>query len=509
MTEAAALAGSPDLLGPPERLHPLYLVTGIPKVLKGAWGLLAGGAVLAAQGMWWVAAMLVVGSIFVSMASLFIHWRKLEYRVGTHEIRIDSGWLNRVSRAIPFDRVTDVDLEQGPIHRLFGLARVKLETGASAGAKQDEGVLDTISLERAAALREYIRTRKGLPTTVQAAQETATETAPPIYAMDTLRVLIAGLFNFSLAVIAALFGVTQTMGDALGFDPFERQFWIDLFARSGPLRDSILDHQIAAAIAGSLLLILLGVGTGLIRTILREYGFRLDRTETGFRRRRGLLTLTDVSIPAKRVQAAILASGPVRRRFGWWVLKLQSLAQDGGKGDHVVAPLAREGEAAAVLGSLHWPLAPASGAWRRVSSAYFTSFAALVGPPIILPLLVPFMGSAGISVLAFAPFLGIVIVAWLVIAPILIAARWLGWRRTRYALDQEALFIETGWWRQRRSIVPMPKIQSVDLTESWWSRSFGVCTLRLGVAGGSGFSDHHVPALTRAEAETLRTELLA
>ena len=38
---------------------------------------------------------------------------------------------------------------------------------------------------------------------------------------------------------------------------------------------------------------------------------------------------------------------------------------------------------------------------------------------------------------------------------------------------------------------------------------FGICTLRLGVAGGSGFSDHHVPALTRAEAEALRAELLS
>jgi membrane protein YdbS with pleckstrin-like domain len=55
----------------------------------------------------------------------------------------------------------------------------------------------------------------------------------------------------------------------------------------------------------------------------------------------------------------------------------------------------------------------------------------------------------------------------------------------------------------------MRKIQSIDLSESWWTRLFGICTLRLGVAGGSGFSDHHVPALTRADAEALRAELLA
>jgi membrane protein YdbS with pleckstrin-like domain len=55
----------------------------------------------------------------------------------------------------------------------------------------------------------------------------------------------------------------------------------------------------------------------------------------------------------------------------------------------------------------------------------------------------------------------------------------------------------------------MRKIQSVDLAENFWSRAFGICTLRLGVAGGGGFADHHVPALSREEAQSLRAKLLA
>ncbi len=92
-------------------------------------------------------------------------------------LRIDSGWLSRTSRAIPFDRVTDVDLEQGPVHRLFGLARVKLETGASAGGKEEEGVLHTISLERAEALREHIRARRDGPRHSAVAETEAEGTA--------------------------------------------------------------------------------------------------------------------------------------------------------------------------------------------------------------------------------------------------------------------------------------------------------------------------------------------
>jgi putative membrane protein len=493
MSEAAAISADPDLLGPPERLHPLYLLTGLGQAVRGAWGMLVPAAYFAAEGSWLIVAVMAGLFAFFSIGSLYLRWRKLEYRVGAHEMRIDSGWLSRTSRAIPFDRVTDVDLEQGPLHRLFGLARIKLETGASAGGKEEEGVLHTISLDRAEALREHIRARKGLaPAAAAGKSETEGE---PLFAMGSKRVMTAGLFNFSLAVIAGLFGVTQTMGDALGFDPFERQFWIDLFARPGPVRDVIMADRVAAAVAGTILLILLGIGTGLVRTLLREHGFRLDRTETGFRRRRGLLTLTDVSIPARRVQAAIIASGPVRRRFGWLELKLQSLAQDGAKGDHVVAPLARQPEAGQILSSLHWPVAPAS-AWRPVSRAYVTSFIGILIP-------------ASLATIVALPFLGPVGLLWLAGAALAIGMRWLDWKTARYALDQDSLFVERGWWRHRRNILPRAKIQSIDVTESWWSRMFGISTLRLGVAGGSGFSDHHVPALTRAEADALRAELIS
>lgn len=491
MNDAAQPLGDTDL-GPPERLHPLYLITGLGKSFKGAWGLAVAGLALGSQGRWGVVVIIGAGFVAFSIGSLLLKWLKLEYRVGPHEIRIDSGFLSRNSRAIPFDRVTDVDLEQGPLHRLFGLARVRLETGASAGATDEDGVLDTIALARAEALREHIRARRGQAAVPVIAQDAGTA---PLFAMDKRRVAVAGLFNFSLAVLAGLFGVTQTMGDVIGFDPFRRRFWIDVLDRVEPARDALLAHQYIAAIGGSILLILIGSGTGIVRTLLREHGFRLDRTDTGLRRRRGLVTLTDVTIPAKRVQAAIIASGPIRRAFGWSVLKLQSLAMDGAKGDHVVAPLARPAEAAAILASLDWPAAPGEQHWRPVSRAYVTAFAAMMAPAMLIAI---------VAAALIQPW----IMLWVAGGGVAILARWLNWRRTRYALAESSLFIESGWWRRRRAIVPTRKVQSVELGESFWSRAFGICTLRLGVAGGGGFSAHVVPALSRADAETLRVQLL-
>ena len=480
-----------------ERLHPLYLLTGLGKVVKGAWGILAGGAYLAFQDKLGLALILFSGFVLFSTASLFLRWLTFEFRLEDDQLRIEQGLLNRNSRTIPFDRVTDVDIEQGPIHRVFGLARVRMETGASAAAKDAEGQLDAITLERAQAIREFIRARRGNTSAATGAlAEEEVEVAAPLFAMNGRRVAIAGLFNFSLAVIAALAGASQTLGDVIGFDPFSRSFWLEMVATTGPLRDYVLAHRYVAALGGTIVVLAIGVGTGLIRTVLREHGFRLERTSTGFRRRRGLLTLTDVTIPERRVQATILATGPIKRAFGWFTLKLQSLATDGKQGSHVVAPLATSDEATDIQHSLSRPMEPVTASWRSLPFGHFLSGAAVT------------VSAAAIALIAAAIFspLALFAAAGLGIATLV---NWLEWRRSRYALDAEHLFLERGWWRQRLAIVPVGRIQSIDLTENFWTRAFGFVRMQFGVAGGTMLSAFTIDALSPGDAETLRASLIA
>ena len=64
----------------------------------------------------------------------------------------------------------------------------------------------------------------------------------------------------------------------------------------------------------------------------------------------GLFTLTDMVMPIHRVQAAILQTGPVRQRFGWYHLKFTSLASDAsGETDHSAAPCASLAEIEPIL----------------------------------------------------------------------------------------------------------------------------------------------------------------
>jgi putative membrane protein len=489
---------SPDdaAVGPPEHLHPLFLLTGFGGSLRGMAGGYAAIGYLAVSGRMRTALIGAVLLILFMAAGLFLYWRRFEYRVGANEIRIDSGILNRTHRSIPFGRIQDVDITQGPVARLLGLAKVKFETGGSAG--EEEGVLQAIRLERAQELRKLVRAWRGQVAVVatDAPEEATPADTPPIYAMDLRRLLLAGTFNFSLAVFAGLFGLTQTFGDVLGFDPFSRGFWLSLLSAGDPIRDYIIAHQVPTAVAGVVVLLLVGVVTGVVRTVLTDFGFRLDRTGVGLRRRRGLLTRTDVTLPVNRAQAAVIGTGPVRDRFGWRELRLQSLAKDeGSRGAHVVAPLARDEEVGDILGELGWAQLPSSIGWIRVSRAYVGILLAAMAP----------LYAAAIANLILIPLAG---AAFVVALLVVIAVRFLAWSRTGYAIDGDRLLTRTGWWQRRITVLPARKIQSVDLRESFVSRLFGVASLQFGVAGG-GMTGHSIPAIPRGEARMLRDRLLS
>lgn len=484
----------------PQRLHRAYFVTGLGQAAKGSFGLIAAGAYFGISGRWWLLGVMTVLYVAVTLLTLWLRWVRFSYRVTDDDIVIESGLISTQHRAIPFERIQDVNIEQGPIARLIGVARLKLETGAAAGGEGEEGILETVSLTRAAALRDLIRAHRATGGIRLAAGDEARDVPEhverPVFAMTPRRVLESGLYNFSLAVFAVLGGLLQQGGDLFGFNPFKRAFWNSLVDTGSPFADYLLTHRRVSALAGIATLVVVGLATGVVRTLLRDYNFRLTRTETGLRRQRGLLTLTDVIIPVRRVQAAIVGTGPVRVRAGWHSLKLQSLARDDAKqGDHDVAPFARLDEIEPILAELGMALPAQKTEWRRVDPAYAVEFALWLMLPAIATLVV-----AGFGILQ--ALLG---TAGLAIA---VVGRALAWRRYCYAHDADRILIRRGFWRQRTIILPLANIQSADIAHNFVTRAFGVAALKFGVAGGSGLSNHEIAALPLEQAYALRAELL-
>jgi putative membrane protein len=58
------------------------------------------------------------------------------YRIGSDAITVRSGLLARNRREIPFARIHNVEVRQNPLHRLFGVAELRLESAGGVRRKR-------------------------------------------------------------------------------------------------------------------------------------------------------------------------------------------------------------------------------------------------------------------------------------------------------------------------------------------------------------------------------------
>ena len=423
-------------------------------------------------------------------------WWRFTYQIGEREIRIRSGVLSRNSRSIPLDRIQDVSIEQKLIARFLGLATVKLETGS--GSKDDD-TLDALTLSDAEALRDVVRDFKVGKFAAEVANpaEPALE-KPPLFRMDNQRVFIAGLFNFSFFILALVGIFTQKLDFLLPDEFFNPETWADRFDTRNIITHLNLTEAIFGAAGIIISLLAIGILSGVARTFIREHGFRLDRIDGGFRRRRGLFTLTDMVMPVHRVQAAVLQTGPVRKAFGWYALKFQSLAQDGdNETDHNVAPCAHLNEIAPILSETAITLPDDTIRFNLVSPAMWWRRALL------------FALLFGVLTLAGSHYVHPALAGLAILWPLVSALLYMEWRGHAYSYDSEQLFVKSGWWRKRLTIVPLRKIQTVDITEQPLDHPLGLANLVLGLAGGSSASPLTVNAISFDKALSLRNMMLS
>lgn len=455
--------------------------------------------VLRDEGPWLLAAVplafvLLGASVFVA----WLQWHRLTYRVGTEDIRVESGVLSRAARSVPYERIQDVSLEQGPLARVFGLVEVRFETGAGG---KDELKLAFLKEAEGERLREVVRERKDGAVATNEAEPGASEpSAEVLFAMAPRRLVTFGLFEFSLAVVAVVAGALQQFDFLLPFDPWDFDEWQERLAGPGAWLSGLgRTAQIVGGIiaAGSLLLV--GFATGLVRTFLRDWGFTLERTAKGFRRRRGLLTRTDVVMPAHRVQALVFGTGILRRRFGWHGLKFVSLAQDAGASSHDVAPFARWHELDPIARAAGFAMPTEDLDWHRAGARYRIDSALLAGliaGGIALAVLVALSATGAAS-----PLLALIPLA---IALPLAAWQWFLWRFERHTLDDAQVYARHGWLAPCTDVASRIKLHSAEIAQGPIARRRGYATLHLGLAGGK----LAIEGIPLARARELRTAIL-
>ena len=104
---------------------------------------------------------------------------------------------------------------------------------------------------------------------------------------------------------------------------------------------------------------------------------------------------------------------------------------------------------------------------------------------------------------------------WMLLAPVVVllvypvligpSRRYRAWG---YAIDREDLRIASGVWTRSETLLPLSRVQHLDVSQGPLERAFGVCRLVLHTAG-TMYSRVVLPGLARSTAEAMRDEIRA
>jgi len=432
-----------------------------------------------------------VGVLVVTSMLQYLTYR---YRIGADGVTIRSGWLHRSVREIPFARLHNVALHQSLLHRLFGVAEVRLE---SAGGVRPEAQMRVLKLEEALALEDLVRHRGG-----EAAARSDAAEAPDavLLSLPAAEVVRLGLVsNRGMVVVAAaLTVVSQAMPDALLGDTL-RSVAAHIFGYAGALHGGSPASLVAAlglVVAVLVVLRLLSVALAWVQ----YHGFRLSEARQRLTVERGLLTRSRSSTPRRRIQAWTLRETALQRWLGRRSLAIDTaaspFAQERGTMKEL-APIATPQACDALIQHLlpqaQWP----RPTWRPLS------------PSAAWRLALP---GATVSLLATG-----LACAWWGSAWGLLALLWLPWTwfasrrhacRAGYDLDERLVAVREGWWSRHWRFAELDKLQALRLSRSPLDQRCGTATLWLDTAGADAFAPPlRIRFLPLAEAQALYARL--
>ncbi|WP_127168760.1 PH domain-containing protein [Xanthomonas sp. BRIP62415] len=434
----------------------------------------------------------VVMTVLVAISVL--RYFTYRYRIGTDGVAIRSGLLERSRRDIPFARIHNVVVHQSLLHRLAGVAEVRLE---SAGGHKPEAEMRVLRLDQALALEDLIRRRTH--------DADATTPQPEADSNSLLRlplgeVIRLGLIsNRGMVVVAASFGVIYQM--------IPRRTVSNFVEHNGELAYRYVS-QVHPGTAVAATLVVLGTLAVLIAmralsvalAVAQYHGFHLSQSERRLTVERGLLTRIRSSVALRRIQSWTLYESRLHRLFGRRQLRVETAvagtADSEGSALKELAPIAEPQRCDALLQRLLPGIAWPPAQWQAIATHCWWRLSL----PTLLVLL-PLVGGLAWQFGNQA--------AWLLL--------WLPWsafkahrqvHRMGYAVDARFVAVRGGWWKRWWRLAELDKLQALQLQRSPLDRLSGTATLWLDTAGasptGPGLRLRFVPL---AQAQALQARL--
>ncbi|MDP9866596.1 putative membrane protein [Streptosporangium brasiliense] len=450
----------------------------------------------------------VIGSVVYAA----VRWATFTYQVVGDRLELTRALVSRSVRTIPLERIRGVDVSNPPLHRLLGIAVLRIDTGAGGDEKQ-EGELDGVTVEEAERLKAVLlwHARARMARRAQA-QEAARAAAGPDPALPG-----PGPAGDAVTDPGAPTGtaVPATVRHEVGETTPERVFFVvpRKWLAYGPLSGAYLLTPFAlvagavglafqwgselkidgravvsagewlwghpALLVGALVLLVLAMPVvGAIMYAVFNWDFTLRAREGYLIAERGLVTRRSVSLERRRVRGFELVEGPAER----WAGLARAWAIVTGLGDSEtrgqLMPVVPRAIVLDVVGEAIGPIAtglrphPAAARRRRLFRAVF-------------PWLVVAACAAAAAVTWSPLWWGLALPA-LLLAALGVPLGLDRYRSLGHTYDGARLSVRSGSLRRSQAVVEERAVVGWTLRQTWFQRRAGVLTVVAGVGAGTG-----------------------
>ncbi len=479
------------------RLHPSSVLfagwTVLKELLPALVVLLFAGASRDEQFFGWV---MVAGAVFYAGVVL-IKVFSLRYEVHASELLIREGLIWRKVRRLPFDRIQNLAVIRGPVHRLLGVVSVRVESASGAGA---DGMLDVIRRDRLEELQSLVQA--GIDESAEQGEGQEPRTRELLRVPTSELVRLGLISNRGMVVVAAVIGAVFQYTDDL-LKPLWGMGERLLEPLIGRLDQTLPGPMVGLTVAIQVLIAALTLlrMLSILLAVLRFHGFLLERDGDRLIAHYGLLTRVTAAAPRTRIQKLQIDESLLHRAFGRVSILVQTATMAALNQQSTqlrwLAPVLPTDRAQELVDETMPDCRLQRDDWQSLASET-TRWLLLRNALMWTPLLV--IGTF-VGLRAF-----LIMLALLPLVLIYSRAALRGWFAfSAWSLGDNYVLFRSGWLNRKLELAPIERIQSLAISQSPLERWAGVSTVTLDLAGGSGM-DHatiRIPYMHREVAEQM------
>jgi putative membrane protein len=366
---------------------------------------------------------------------------------------------------IPFDRIQSISFEQNPIHQLFDVVRLKIDT---AGSSREEFEFSALEKTKATDLRDFILSQKSpVVTEPGMEEETSGKLILTLTVTDLIKIGVSQNHLRTAGIILAfVLGLRDRIEDALG------ETYVDRFDH---FTEDVVNNAFTMGLMVFAALIIVSFFGTLLLTVLRYYDLHAWKTPDGYKVKSGLLNKREQSAPDHKIQVLRWISNPIKRWFGIVSLRFYQASSIGvPRSSTLTIPGCTLPKLASIQQSYFSEDYNAALPSFGVRKEMFYRRLLYLG---VLPFLVLF------SVSLFLKYYDwmILSILWLIVCGIF---QWYNQKKWKYYINEKVLQTSYGVLENVNKAIYFYKVQSVEIKQTPYQRRKALANMVFHTAGG-------------------------